>query len=236
MSKLKTKTRQKVDKDAPDIEQFEQESYKKNNKQREENSYVHFNTPMDFMFDVVAKFRVKNENRNNEKLDIIDILKPIEKGKKAQKYIIDNVINKTLDAKNKIMVEKNSDSEDAEENIMTIEKNIIDDFKKMKITENEIITLIKRCYDDHVKVRSHEKVNKIDERLHERKGKSKLLSWIFEAHRKTFLNALKHSTCGESEILKQVENDYIPKEGEEVYELYGKHYIKVKFSEKRKSA
>ena len=89
--------------------------------------------------------------------------------------------------------------------------------------------MIKKGYDDHIKVRSTETVKKIDERLTENKAKAKMISWLYEAHRETFLNAFRQSVdVGTQEYLKEVPADYKPQDGEVVYTLYSKNYIIVK--------
>lgn len=231
MSKLKKPTNQKkMNNDAPDIEKQEHENFKENDKIRKKNSYVKFDTPMDFMVDIVSKYRVKSDKKSDEKekVDIIDVLKPIEKGQKAQSYVMEKVITWTLEFLKQERVARTTakSKEESDAKINVINDNAINKLKKYKVTENEIITLIKKGYDDHIKVRSSETVKKIDERLTENKAKAKMISWLYEAHRETFLNAFRHTeNIGEFEYLKEVPEDYKPRKNEIVYELYNKHYI-----------
>ena len=191
---------------------------------------MNFDTPMDFMVDIVSRYRVKSDKKSDEKekVDIIDVLKPIEKGQKAQSYVMEKVITWTLEFLKQERVARTTakSKEESDAKINVINDNAINKLKKYKVTENEIITLIKKGYDDHIKVRSSETVKKIDERLTENKAKSKMLSWLYEAHRETFLNAFRHTeNIGEFEYLKEVPEDYKPRKNEIVYELYNKHYI-----------
>ena len=241
MSKLKDQPKKKVNKNAPEIEQWEQKRYAENDKIRQENSYVRFDTPMDFMVDLVSKYRVKSEQKPREKetVDIIDVLKPIPKGEKAQSYVMNNIITWTLEflKQQKVARLTAKSKEEADSKVNAINDNAINKFKKYKVTENEIITLIKKGYDDHIKVRSTETVKKIDERLTENKAKAKMISWLYEAHRETFLNAFRQSIdVGTQEYLKEVPADYKLQNGQTVYTLYSKNYLIVKREPKQKKA
>lgn len=235
MSKLKSSPKQRINREAEDIEQTEQEQYKENDRIRRDNSYIHFDTPMDFMYDIISKFRVTSANRAKDKktADIIDVLKPLEKGQKAQKYVTDSIVRWTLEfIKQEQAARMNAKSkEDADAKLSVISDNAVNKFRKYKVTENEIITLIKKCYDDHTKARSDETVHKIDERLAEHKAKARLLGWLYEAHREKFLNVFKQGICGEYEYLKEVPEDYKKGINEEIYELYNKRYIIIKGTE-----
>ena len=232
MSKLKSSSKQRINREAEDIEQTEQEQYKENDRMRPDSSYIHFDTPMDFMYDIISKFRMTSANRAKDKktADIIDVLKPLEKGQKAQKYVIDSIVRWTLEfIKQEQAARMNAKSkEDADARLSVISGNAVNKFRKYKVTENEIITLIKKCYDDHTKARSDETVHKIDERLAEHKAKARLLGWLYEAHREKFLNVFKQGICGEYEYLKEVPEDYKKGINEEIYELYNKRYIIIK--------
>lgn len=232
MSKLKSRSKQRINREAEGIEQTEQEQYKENDRIRQDNSYIHFDTPMDFMHDIISKFRVTSADKakGRKTVDIIDVLKPLEKGQKAQKYVIDSIVKWTLEfMKQEQAARMNAKSkEDADSRLNVISDNAVNKFKKYKVTESEIITLIKKCYDDHIKSRSQESVHKIDERLAGHKAKAKMLGWLYEAHREKFLSVFKHSIYGEYEYLKEVPEDYIQGMNEDIYELYNKRYIIIK--------
>ena len=112
---------------------------------------------------------------------------------------------------------------------MAVEQKAIEEYSKITVTQNDVITLIRKVYDirdrydTNGKLAEKNGIDKRDKSLLESKMGSRMLQWIYKAHENVFLSAIQSSVGKISTVKEVTDVEMLP--DKEIFVLYGKSYI-----------
>lgn len=198
-----------------------------------EKMYLPFDTPMDMVRQVLDE-NIK-KGKSTPTIPITMILNDIPSGQKADFHRVKNIINSTVEygkelcsiearyRKNEIIGEQMYKEK------MAVEQKAIEEYSKIAITQNDVITLIRKVYDIRDRYDTNGKlvekngIDKRDKSLLESKMGSRMLQWIYKAHENVFLSAIQSSVGKISTVKEVTDMEMLP--DKEIFVLYGKSYI-----------
>ena len=240
--KLKPK-KYKIPKDATQDQKDKVKRLKEKDKELIKKMYVGFDTPMDLLWDVL-KNNIKSMSKSNHisPIPITEIIEPIKKGEKADYNRIERIIKKAIAFGKELNTiqesygSNNIDGVKLYEEKQAIEKKAIEEYSAENLTTNDIVTLIKKTYevrdrlDTNGKLIEKNGIDHRDKRLLDSKMGSRMLQWLYMAHRNDFLSAVKAGGKGTISNVVKIPKDYMisPEEDVKVFEKYGERYIIAK--------
>lgn len=199
-----------------------------------EKMYLPFDTPMDMVRQVLDE-NIK-KGKSTPTIPITMILKNIPSGQKADFYRVKNIINSSIEyGKELCNIEaryrkKEIIGEQMYKEKTSVEQKAIEEYSKIAITQNDVITLIRKVYDIRDRYDTNGKLvkkNGLDKRdmsLLESKMGSRMLQWVYKAHEDIFLSAIQNSV-GNISTVKEITDDIEIPLDKEIFVLYGKSYI-----------
>ena len=176
------------------------------------------------------------KGKSTPTIPITMILKNIPSGQKADFHRVKNIINSAIEyGKELCNIEaryRNNEiiGEQMYKEKMAVEQKAIEEYSKITVTQNDVITLIRKVYDIRDRYDTNGKlvkkndIDKRDQSLLESKMGSRMLQWIYKAHEEIFLSAIQ-SSVGKISTVKEVTEDMEILPDKEIFVLYGKSYI-----------
>lgn len=181
-----------------------------------------------------------NENikkgKSTPTIPITLILKNIPSGQKADFHRIKNIINSAIEYGKELCNiearyrENEIIGEQMYKEKMAVEQKAIEEYSKIVITQNDVITLIRKVYDIRDRYDTNGKLvkkngmDKRDKALLESKMGSRMLQWIYGSHENTFLSAIQ-SSVGKISTVKEITDNMEVPLNKEIFVLYGKSYV-----------
>lgn len=239
MMKKRKFSKKKYPPNATEEEKKKIDEYNQREKYLIEKMYLPFNTPMDIISMVLDEKVIKA--KSTPTICINEILNYIPSGDKADYNRIHNIINRAISYGKELNDIQNRygnneiTGEGMYEQKKAVEIKAIEEYSNIDLSANDVIILLKKVYevrdrkDTNGKIVKKKGIDKRDKSLLESKMGSRMLQWVFMAHKDIFLSAIKESGIGTISHLVELPNEYdVIDCPTEIFEQYGKQYIILK--------